>query len=163
MIREAIETAIKMETDAIVFYDEASSRSSHPFSKEMFRGFMKDEKRHLKMLHEIFAGQSITPDFIRPRDTIKTVFSMLKDEMMKRVKAAENELDAVNIAMKMEKEGFDYYTKSASLANSDEEKKLFERLAIEENDHYSILNETYAFLDNTGHWYMYEERGIIEG
>ena len=163
MINDAVETAIKMETDAIAFYDEASIKCHHPFAKEMFKGFMKDETRHLKMLQDIFRKQSITSDFVRPKDTIKTVFSMHKAEMMERVKAMENEMEAVNLALNFEKEGYDYYRKAASEAGSSEERKLFERLAVEENDHYSILTETYAFLDNTGHWYMYEERGIIEG
>jgi hypothetical protein len=40
---------------------------------------------------------------------------------------------------------------------------LFEKLSVEENDHYTILLETQKFLENTGQWYMYEERGIVEG
>jgi rubrerythrin len=163
MIRDAVETAIKMETDAISFYEEAVNRTAHPFGKEMFRGFVKDETRHLKMLQQIFKGLDIEADFIRPKETIKTVFSRLKDSMMQKVKAMESELEALNIALKFEKEGYDFYKDVASRADSGKEKELFERLAEEENDHYRILNETYSFLDNTGHWYMYEERGIVEG
>lgn len=163
MIKNAIETAIKMETDAIAFYGEAAQKTGYPFGKEMFRGFIKDETRHLKMLQGIFKGLDIAFEFVRPKETIKTVFSEMKDEMIQKVKALDDELEAVNIAMKMEKEGYDYYKKAAASADSDKEKELFERLAEEENEHYSILNETYTFLDNTGHWYMYEERGIVEG
>lgn len=163
MIKDAIETAIKMETDAISFYGEAAKKTGYPFGKEMFKGFIKDETRHLKMLQGIFKGLNIAFEFVRPKETIKTVFSEMKDEMMQKAKALDDELEAVSIAMKMEKEGYDYYKKAAANADSDKEKELFERLAEEENDHYSILNETYNFLDNTGHWYMYEERGIVEG
>ncbi len=162
-MKEAIETAIKMETDAIAFYGEAADKTHHPFGKEMFNGFIKDETRHLKMLKDIFKGVDVDFDFIRPKDTIQTVFSELKDEMMEKVKTVEGELEALNIALRMEKEGFDFYKNAASMATTDKERELFERLAVEENDHYSILMETHKFLDNTGHWYMYEERGIIEG
>lgn len=163
MLKEAIETAIKMETDAISFYGEAEKKTGHPFGKEMFRGFIKDETRHLKMLKDILEGLDIDFEFVRPRDTIKTVFTELKDDMMQRVKAMQDEMEAVSIGLKMEKEGFDFYKKAATDAPTTKERELFERLAEEENDHYSILNETYNFLDNTGHWYMYEERGIVEG
>ncbi|MEW6109534.1 MAG: ferritin family protein [Nitrospirota bacterium] len=162
MLKDAIETAIKMETDAISFYGEAAKKTKHPFGKEMFKGFVKDETRHLKMLKDILEGLDIEFEFVRPKETIKTVFSEFKNELMKRIKALDDEMDAVNIALKMEKEGFDFYKNSASRATG-KEKELFERLAVEENDHYTILMETYKFLDNTGHWYMYEERGIIEG
>ena len=162
-MREAIEMAIKMETDAIAFYSEAAKTTSHPFGKEMFKGFVKDETRHLRMLQEIFKGIDIQFEFIRPKDSIKTVFSEQKDGMMQRIKALDNELEAIKIAMHMEKDGFDYYKSAAGKATASKEKELFERLAVEENDHFSILNETYSFLDNTGNWYMYEERGVIEG
>ena len=163
MMKDAIETAIKMETDAITFYGEAAHKTSHPFGKEMFRGFIKDETRHLKMLQDIFKGVDADIELVRPKDSIKTVFSMLKDEMMQRVKIMDNEMEAVSIALKFEKEGFDFYKDSAAKAESPKEKELFEKLSIEENDHYTILLETQKFLENTGQWYMYEERGILEG
>ena len=163
MISDAVATAIRMETDAIEFYIEAAERTSHPFGREMFRGFINDEKRHLSMLHMLFKGMDIDENFIRPKETIKTVFSILRDQMMERAEATRSELDALRIALAMEKEGFDFYIESAAGAPEKKEKELFDRLAIEENDHYNILNETYEFLDNTGHWYMYEERGVIEG
>jgi len=162
-MKEAIETAIKMETDAINYYQEAAARTSHPFGKQMFCGFVKDEKRHLRMLQEIFKGMDVKFEFIRPKDSIKTVFSEVKDSMIQRIAALDNELEAITIAMEKEKEGFAYYKASAEKASDPQEKQLFERLAVEENDHYAILNETFEFLDNNGQWYMYEERGIIEG
>ncbi len=162
-MKEAIETAIRMETDAIAFYEEAANKTSHPFGKEMFKGFVKDERRHLRMLQELFRGIDVRFEFQRPKEAIKTVFSEQKDAMMERVKALENELEALKIAMKMEKDGYDYYVAAAAKAGSPQEKELFERLVIEENDHYAILSETFSFLDNSGQWYMYEERGIVEG
>jgi rubrerythrin len=163
MMKDAIETAIKMETDAMAFYQEAANKTSHPFGKEMFKGFIKDETRHLKVLQEIFKGVDAEIELVRPKDTIKTVFSELKDEMMQRVKVLDNELEAVNIALKFEKEGFDFYKNAAATAGTPKEKELFEKLSLEENDHYTILLETQKYLADTGNWYMYEERGIVEG
>lgn len=163
MMKDAIETAIKMETDAMAFYQEAANKTSHPFGKEMFMGFVKDETRHLRILQDIFKGVDADIELIRPKETIKTVFSELKDQMMQQVKALDSEMDAVNIALKFEKEGFDFYKNAALTAGTPKEKELFEKLSIEENDHYSILLETQKYLSNTGNWYMYEERGILEG
>ncbi len=163
MISEAVATAIKMETDAIAFYEESANKANHAFGKEMFKGFVKDEKRHLAMLQNLFKGLGLKEDFASPKAEIKTVFSMLKDQMMQRAEAIQSEMDAVKIALDMEKAGFDFYKKAAADAPTPEEKKLFDRLVLEENDHFSILNETYTFLENTGQWFMYEERGVIEG
>lgn len=163
MLRDAVELAIKMETDAIAFYRDAVKKTQHPFGKEMFRGFVKDESRHLKMLKGIFKGLAIEAEFVRPKKTIKTVFTKLKGRMMQRVQAMESEIEAINIALNFESDGYDFYKKAAVKAPSKKERDLFKRLAVEENDHYTILLETKNFLENTGQWYMYEERGIVEG
>jgi rubrerythrin len=114
-------------------------------------------------LKDIFRGADVVIEVVRPKDSIKTVFSELKGEMMQRVKAMDNEMEAVNIALNFEKEGFEFYKKAAAAVGTPKEKELFEKLSLEENDHYTILLETQKFLENTGHWYMYEERGIVEG
>lgn len=103
MMKDAIETAIKMETDAMAFYREAADKTTHPFGKEMFKGFIKDETRHLKILQDVFRGNDVNAELVRPRESIKTVFSELKDAMMQRVKALDTEMEAVNIALKFEK------------------------------------------------------------
>lgn len=163
MLREIVETAIKMETDSIAFYQEAAEKSGHPFGREMFKGFVKDEKRHLVILRAMLKGSDFDAEFVRPKDSIRTVFSSLKDQMMEKVKAVASELDALKIALKFEKEGYDFYLRAAQQAAEQREKELLQRLAAEENDHYALLNETYSFLENTGNWFMYEERGILEG
>ena len=42
----AVEIAIKMETDAIKFYKEAAARTNHPVGKKMFESITEDEKQH---------------------------------------------------------------------------------------------------------------------
>jgi len=91
-MKKAVETAIKMETDAIAFYKEAAKNTKHVFGREMFKGFVKDETRHLKMLKNIFNGLGIEADFHRPKEAVQTVFSKLKNKMMRRVKALDNEM-----------------------------------------------------------------------
>jgi len=54
MMKDAIETAIKMETDAMAFYREAANKTNTLLEKEMFKGLLKTkQERHLKMLARI--------------------------------------------------------------------------------------------------------------
>ena len=69
----AIEIAIKMEKDAISFYSEAAEKTSSPVGKKMFMTITEDEKRHLKMLSQIFKGVDITIEDVSPMKNIKTV------------------------------------------------------------------------------------------
>ncbi|MEW6408917.1 MAG: ferritin family protein [Nitrospirota bacterium] len=159
----AIEIAISMEKDAINFYSEAAEKTKHPVGKKMFLTITEDEKRHLEMLSQIFKGVNIETRDVSPMKNIKTVFESMKDEMMQRVEATTDELEAFKIAMQMEKEGIEFYKKTMSEADTEKEKSLFEKLVKEEEQHYNIFANTYFYLSNTGSWFMWEEHSIVDG
>jgi len=159
----AIEIAIRMETDAIKFYKEAAAKIENPVGKKMFLTIKGDEERHLDMLLQIFKGLDIRVKDVSPMRNIKTVFESMRDEMMQKVEATSDELEAFKIAMRMEKEGIEFYKKTASEAQAKKEKALFERLVKEEEQHYAVFANTYFFLHDTGSWFMWEEHSIVDG
>jgi len=160
---DALEIAVKMETDAIAFYTEAARKTKYPAGKKMFDSVAADEKRHLAMITQIIKGLGATHQESNPIKNIKTVFESLKNEMMKKVEATQDELEAFKIAMQMEKEGKQFYEKTLAKVKTDKEKELFRRLIHEEEQHYEIFANTYQFLSDTGNWFLWEERGIVEG
>jgi rubrerythrin len=162
-LSSAVETAFKMETDAIKFYTEATGKTSHPLGKRIFEGFIEDEKRHLKMLDGIMRDMDIELNVVNPEKDIRTIFSELRDQMRQRISATTDEIQAVGIALDFEKEGYNFYQKAALEAKEDKEKRLFEILVVEEKRHYEILENTYRFLKDTGDWFMWDEHGILEG
>ena len=159
----ALEVARKMETDAIRFYTEAAGKTKYEAGKKMFLSITEDEKRHLELISQLIKGMNITIQDVSPMKRVKTVFESLKSDMMKKVAASKDELDAFKIAMEMEKEGRAFYQKSLDAAKTDKEKALFKRLIEEEQQHYEIFANTYSHLSDTGNWFMWEEQGIVEG
>lgn len=159
----AVEIAIKMETDAIKFYKEAAEKCNHAVGKKMFLSIVEDEKRHLDMLSHVFKGLDIKIKDVNPMKNIKSVFEQMKDEMMQRVEATTDELEAFKIAMQMENEGVKFYKKAASDATTEKERSLFERLVYEEEQHYNIFANTYFFMKDSGNWFMWEEHTIVDG
>lgn len=160
---KSIELALKMETDAVKFYTEAAEKVSHPVGKKMFLTIAEDEKNHIKMIEEVLKGLELTIRESNPVKTVKTIFEEMKDQMMERIKAHADELEAFKIAMQMEKEGIEFYNKVKDEVNTEKEKKLFERLIYEEEQHHKIFSETYSFLSDTGNWFMWKEFSIVEG
>lgn len=162
-LSKAIETAIKMETDAMKFYREAIGKIAHPLGKRLFEGFVVDELKHLRMLQDIMNGLDIEVTSVHPKNSIKTVFSELKDQMLKRINATTDEIAAVKIALDFENAGYKFYQQAAREATDEKEKKLFEALTVEEQRHFELLQNTSRFLEDTGDWFMWEEHGILEG
>ncbi len=159
----ALEVSKKMETDAIRFYTEAAGKTRYAAGKKMFLTIVEDEKRHLEMITKLIQGMQFTPEDVSPLQRVKTVFESLKDEMMKKVEASKDEMEAFKIAMEMEREGEKFYEKALADARTDKEKALFRRLIEEEKQHFAIFSNTYNHLADTGNWFLWEERGIVEG
>jgi len=160
---DAITIAKKMETDAIAYYKEASKKTTHLVGKKMFLSIMEDEKRHLKMLSEIFKEVGVSHKSVSPMRNIKTIFEMHRADLKERVSATADEMDALKTAMNMEKEGVEFYRKAADGAKTKKEKALFERLIKEEEQHYAVFANTYFFMSDTGSWFMWEEHSIVDG
>ncbi len=159
----ALEVAMKMEKDSIQFYTEAAEKTRYPAGKKMFQTITEDEKRHLGMISQIINGLNITAKDVSPVKRVKTVFESMKNEMMTKVEASNDELEAFKIAMRMEQEGEAFYKKSLAAAKTGKEKALFERLIEEERQHYQIFSNTYFFLSNTGSWFLWDEHAIVDG
>lgn len=159
----AIEIARKMETDAIEFYTEAAQKTKHPAGKKMFETVAEDEKRHLDIVNKLVRGLDVHIQDVHPMENIRTVFENMKDDMMHKVEATSDELEAFKIAMQMEKEGLDFYKVLMMEAKSEKEKTLFQKLIKEEEQHYKIFANTHNFLNDTGNWFMWEEYSIVEG
>ncbi len=160
---KSIEIALKMETDAVKFYKEAAEKVNHPVGKKMFLTIANDEMNHIKMIEEVLKGLDLTLREAYPIRALKTIFEEMKPYMMERIKTSSDELEAFKIAMEMEKEGIDFYKKIKEEVSTEKEKKLFERLIIEEQQHHKIFAETYNFLNDTGNWFMWKEFSIVEG
>ena len=159
----ALDISKKMETDAIKFYMEAAQKMSYAAGKKLFLSITEDERRHLEMITLLIRGMNITAQDVSPLQNVKTVFESMKDEMMKKVAASKDDLEALKIAMEMEREGKKFYEQSLSAAKTEKEKALFKRLIEEESQHYTMFENTYSHLSDTGNWYLWEERGVIEG
>lgn len=159
----SVQLALKMETDAIKFYGEAAAKTNHPAGKKMFLSVVEDEKHHLEMLSHLFKGVELTMHNASALGQVKTIFEQMKDQMMQRITATEDELEAFKIAMQMEQQGAEFYRKAAKEAPTDKERKLFERLVHEEEEHFALFSNTYNFLKDTGNWFMWQEYSIVDG
>jgi rubrerythrin len=165
---KAIRTAIKLEEDGIDFYQKASEKTFHPFGKKMFLSFAEDEKRHLTVLKEILANLKFS-DFDRffeeknPREKIKTIFREVRNEIRERVAANPDEVEALKIGMDMEWESVEFYQDALEKTQDSHQKAFFQRLIEEEKEHYELLQNTRSYLKDSGEWFLWEEKALLDG
>jgi rubrerythrin len=129
----------------------------------MFLSIADDEKHHIACALNVQKGKAFAPAEATPLEDMKKIFDQHKQDMLTQVPSTADELEAFKVAMKMEEESIAVYKKAASQAATAEEKNFFDCLIKDEEEHFSIFQNTYSFLSDTGNWFMWEEHSIVEG
>jgi rubrerythrin len=159
----SVDIALKMETDAVAFYTKCAEKTNSLIGKKMFLSIADDERYHIACANKVIRGMGFEPSKTTPKQDMKTIYELNKDAVMLKVDATTDEIEALTIAMKMEKEGYEFYRKAAAEASTPEEKALFECLARDEEEHFTIFQNTCSLLSDTSNWYMWDEHVIYEG
>jgi rubrerythrin len=170
-MRKAAETAFKMEQDSIDFYTEAAKKTTNKLGRAMFESLVKDEKRHLQALGRLMkeVAPSMAAEEILPgrggtfKSKLSTVFSEARREIDERIPAGADDLEALTLAMDLETKGHRFYTETAAKAENNTVRDVYLMLRREELEHFSFLQNTYQYLDNSGDWLLWEEQGILDG
>lgn len=159
-----IKIAIKIEKDAIAFYKGAAEKTGHPIGKKMFLSIMEDEKNHLDDFECILKGLDIkVHDLVSPVKKMKTIFEENRGAQLEKIESTTDEMEALKVAMQMEKESIEIYKKLLKEVRTPKERALFGWLIKEEEMHYAIFSNTYFFLSDSGSWFMWEEHSIVDG
>ncbi len=159
----SVEMAIKMEKDAVAFYKQCAEKTSSPVGKKMFLSIAEDEQYHIVCATNVMKGLGFKPSATTPTQDMKSIYEQNKDLVMQKVDATTDDIQALHIAMKMEKEGAEFYLKAAKEASNPAEKALFECLAKDENEHFTIFQNTCSLLTDSSNWFMWQEHVIYEG
>jgi rubrerythrin len=159
----AIEMAMKMEQEAVDFYTTCAGKTNNPVGKMMFLSIVEDEKYHIACAVRVTQGQEFKAAETTPMQDMKTIFEQNKEALLQRVSSTTDEIEALETAMKMEKETIAFYRKAAAQAATLEEKAFFECLIKDEEEHFAIFQNTHSFISDTGNWFMWDDHSIVEG
>jgi rubrerythrin len=131
--------------------------------KEMFLSIAADEQYHFECALRMRDDKPVTPSTTTPLEDMMKIFDEHKQEMLQQIPSTADELGALEVAMKMEQEAITFYKKASALAANAAEKNFFDCLIKDEEEHFHIFQNTYTFLEDSGNWFMWEEKGIVEG
>jgi rubrerythrin len=170
-MREAVETALKLEYDSIDFYRDAAQRTDSRLGKSMFESLVKDEQRHVRALQYLMKEaaprapvEEVFPSRGRTfKSAISTVFSEARKDIGKRIPSDADDLHALTTAMDLEKGGHRFYGEAARKARDETVRSVYLRLQQEEDEHFTFLQNTYQYMESSGDWFLWEEQGLLDG
>jgi rubrerythrin len=164
----ALQAAIKMETDGKQFYLKAGEASRNEVGKKLLVKLAEEEDIHRTVFEKIYENvrqQQGWPKADIQADGgqgLRTVFARALESMDAGAETIPEEIDAVQTAMKMENETYDFYKDRASDAR-DAEKGFYEALAAQESEHHRVLLDYYEFLKDPAAWFVQKEHHSLDG
>ncbi len=147
-----------------VFYQRAAEKTRNPIGKRMFLSMIEDEKNQIDDFRCIPEIRDIkVHDVAPPMKKIKTFFEKTGDALLEKIKTTTDEVDALKIAMELEKESIELCERLSKKMQSRKVKALVDRLIKEERQRYAMFSNTYLFLSDSGSWFMWHEHSITDG
>jgi rubrerythrin len=165
----ALQNAIQMEIDGKEFYLKASGASKNELGRKLLQSLADEEDEHRRVFEDIYKNISIKkgwPDKEFHPDGgrgLRTIFARALDEMDADIKAMPDDLDAVETAMAMENKTFDFYRSQSRKAAYNAERRFYEALASQEEEHHRVLLDYYEFLKNPAAWFVQKEHPSLDG
>jgi rubrerythrin len=147
----AIELAMHAEAEAEAFYTRAGESTGDPRGRDMFAQLARFEHHHyvsLQRLHEAlrgdFPGYQAAAALLPERPSAAPL--TLGEQQRK------NDVDALTIAIAAETKAAASYRDLSARALADAVKKMFAKLAEEEELHRKVLEDQFFALTNASRW-----------
>jgi rubrerythrin len=145
-IEQVLNFAIKLEQDAVDFYNQLSQQVQNQEMKDVFYEFALEEIKHKARLQSI-KDQKL---FIMPDDKVADL--KIGDYVEGIAPAKDMDYrEALIVAMKREKAAFILYTNLANKTEDPEMKSVFTSLALEESRHklrFEVEYDEYIMREN---------------
>jgi rubrerythrin len=155
---EGIKTAIQMEIDGKAYYLKMGQNSPNKRGQELFKILAEEEDHHIKDFKKIYEKmqkkEPLPDDLIRNEEDSKltTVFSQAIEEMEQDIHAPDTELEAIEVAIEMEKKSYNLYLERSKESIYKAEKKFYKALAAEEKKHKKILVDYRKYILDPAGW-----------
>ena len=167
---EILEKAIVFEEEGMAFFQDRAQNAPSTLERNLFNSLAKDEaghKAHLeKMRDDILREDSleVLPDV--SDDHVLNVRAIFDDALEGAHDPYDFKLEELEIlqgAMNVERKGYHMYAKAAQEMESPRAKEVFAHLALEEQNHYTLLKNTYDFMADPEGFDGFDGNAMLDG
>jgi Fur family ferric uptake transcriptional regulator len=152
-VRDALELTLAIERRGYTFYTNASRKTKNDSGRIMFQRLAAEESHHLRRLQEEHRSLLQQNEWLKreparlplSRKIAEEIFPQ-KELLKVEVKDETSDLDALNIAMDLERRSHQFFTDFARQITDANGKKIFMEFAKDEESHLQALMAEYKSL-----------------
>jgi len=155
-LAESIRMAIDLEKSGRAFYLLAAERTANPTGRTIFSRLAKEETQHLLTFERMLddeEGLSGWRSWLKeyPNHPPLPVFGEKAEKSIKE--GSMDELQALRVAMKQEREAMEYYGRIAESSGNEAVAGIFSFVREQEVYHHDLLQAEYDSITQSGFWF----------
>ena len=159
---DPLQFALDIEARGAQLYLSLAAHTDNKLAKLLFYSLAGKEVEHARLFDTIYAKirvkETHEPLPLNPPESIEAELKSFFEKAGKAdLKRGTVQKEGYESAMLIERKSYDAYKSFHDVAVSEDEKKFFERLMCEENEHYAALANIYLYLTNIGDWLQEDE------
>lgn len=167
---EILEQAIAFEEEGMAFFQDRAENAPTSLERNLFNSLAKDEaghKAYLVQMREDLLREGtvdVLPDV--DEDHVLNVRKLFNDALEGATDPYVAELEELEIlkgALDVERRGHAMYAGAAAKVVSPRAKALFEHLAAEEQNHYTLLKNTYDYMADPEGFAGFDGNPMLDG
>jgi len=161
---EVARAATQLERDGRMFYLDVAEKTENELARRMFESLADDELDHIAWIEELLPGVDTAATANRRLyERLRPIFADVPEAAVRRLGRSDDDVQAINAALDMEKKSVDAYETWANDAAEDNVRILCQTLAGIERFHIQVLSNTLEYFEHTPDWFMQEEQWNFEG
>ncbi len=153
----SLEYAIKMELDSKRYYLEQAEKTSDNGLKSIFHTLAEEESIHARILKN--KEETLPYELVDTYAEIKNIFVEIGN-YKNLVQQLPDAADVYKLALENEKRSMELYKEMLGAAKDDKDKKIFEFLIEQENDHAKVIEQLVEMVSRPGEWVESAEFGL---
>jgi len=142
--------ALKMEKDGESFYREIASKTNNKGLQTILTMLADEEVKHYQAIENMRQDKYQMSEATVLEDA-RNIFVEMKDAE-KEFELEQEQTTLYEKAQEIEKKSQQFYQEKAGQTDKADQKKLFERLAKEEQKHYFLLENIIEFVSRPEQW-----------
>jgi Fur family ferric uptake transcriptional regulator len=153
VVRDALELTLAIERRGYTFYTNASRKTKNGSGRLMFQRLAAEESDHLRRLQEEHKSLLTKNEWLKreparlplSRKIVEEIFPQ-KELLKLEVKEETSEIEALHIAMNLERRSHQFFTDFAKQISDENGRKIFMDFAKDEESHLQTLLTEYNSL-----------------
>jgi len=167
---EVLENAIAFEEEGMAFFQDRAANAPSTLERNLFNSLAKDEaghKAHLIQMRDDLLREG-TMDVLPAVDEdhmadVRRIFTDAIEGAHDPYDFQNEELEILQGAMDVERRGYKLYSDAAAKVANPRAKAVFDHLAAEEQNHYSLLKNTYDHMADPEGFDGFDGNPMLDG